>query len=304
MWLDFNGNWVHTHDIAVAVSVQGINPLTGEKSDPIRLEQYKEMCPKHQREFKQDRFCDDCTYKWHPQNYICSNATPYGMFWIDGFRAEDGVVRQWYFTEEECKGIAAQVIGDERVYAIGIAFYLSKKPKPKPKYQRRTRGSFCGGPGGQMYMSSGPTGFKGFAPSFDISVNAGGGTWCSTSTPTPTNYDLAASDEVHILCSNSLESLTGYEPLGDIYNDQRLGSFEAEAAAIEEEQTLLEIGAGAKINQKIHQDPQALDYWQDEPAGFIYINYCDQATADRILKAGKRQEKTDGFLAGLNIKDE
>jgi len=95
MWLDFNTNYVHTHHIAIVPSIQGINPITGLKSDPIRLEQYKNMCPKHQAEFRQDRYCNDCNFKWPAQNYLNTVSTPHGKLWLDGFRAEDGVVRQW-----------------------------------------------------------------------------------------------------------------------------------------------------------------------------------------------------------------
>ena len=29
MWLDFNKNAKHTHDVAIVISIQGVNPLTG-----------------------------------------------------------------------------------------------------------------------------------------------------------------------------------------------------------------------------------------------------------------------------------
>lgn len=134
MWLDFQANLQHTHHVAAVISVQGVNPLTALKADPIRLEQYREKCPKHDLAFQQDRFCSECKYKWHPQNYLCSNNN--SPFWIDGFRTEDGVIRQWFFTEEECKGVAAQILGSERVFAIGIAFFESKEPKPKRQVYR------------------------------------------------------------------------------------------------------------------------------------------------------------------------
>ena len=52
-----------------------------------------------------------------------------------GFRGEDGQVRQYIITEDDTRGVAAQIMGDERVWAIGFAFYLSKEPKPEPKPQ-------------------------------------------------------------------------------------------------------------------------------------------------------------------------
>lgn len=130
MWLDFNYAYDHSHHVAVVVSIQGVNPITGQQTKELRLEQYRERCPVHDVPFGQDRFCEACNYKWDAQNYIASNSTPRGLFWIDGFRGDDGIVRQYIFTEEKCKGVAANIIGEDRVFAIGIAFYLSKEPKP------------------------------------------------------------------------------------------------------------------------------------------------------------------------------
>ncbi|NJO65396.1 MAG: hypothetical protein HC836_47075 [Richelia sp. RM2_1_2] len=63
----------------------------------------------------------------------------------------------------------------------------------------------------------------------------------------------------------------------------------------------VEIGAGAIIKQKIGDDPNDLSYWEDEPVGMIYINYCDQATKDKILASGKRKEVSEGFMASLSV---
>lgn len=285
MWLDFNGNNYHSHHVAVVVSVQGVNPLTGMKVDPIRLEQYKNKCPKHGTDFLQNRFCESCGFEWHPQNYLSSNnGSP---FWLDGFRTEDGTVRQWYFTEEECKGVAAQLIGEERVFAIGIAFYLSKNPKPVVRHTRRSYGYACGslGGGSPFLASKGiASGFKGFAPSYeeyDVQV------LCSANNAAPT-MDSMSLESVQTLSADP----TDYS--GEIQ--------QAEQASIERSLKKIEIGAGAKIYQKINADPENLDFWQDEPAGMIYINYCDVATAERILAAGPRKQKAEGFLDGLKLK--
>src|SRR3989344_2724328 len=142
LWLDFNKNVRHSHYVSVAISVQGVNAITGEKTNGFGLEQYREMCPKHKAQFGHERFCEACGYQWDAQNYMSSNAQPRGFFWIDGFRAKDGVVRQFVFTEEEMRGIAKQLIGADRVFAIGIAFYLSKLPKPvSPVVHLRALGS-------------------------------------------------------------------------------------------------------------------------------------------------------------------
>jgi len=131
LWLDFNGNCDHTHHVAVVISIQGVNAITGQPTEDFALEQYRNNCPVHNKPFGHKRFCEDCGFQWDSQNYLAGNATPSYLFWLDGFRAKDGAVRQFYFTEETMRGVAAQVIGDRRVFAIGVAFYLSKKEKPK-----------------------------------------------------------------------------------------------------------------------------------------------------------------------------
>jgi hypothetical protein len=136
MWFDFTANQSHKHHIAVVVSVQGINPVDGRKITALNLEQYKTKCPKHNIDFVQDRFCTKCKHKWPAQSYI---ATTTGQtLWIDGFRNEKGEVRQYVITEEEASGVAAQLIGEDRVFAIGFAFYKSKILKPKPVYSVRS----------------------------------------------------------------------------------------------------------------------------------------------------------------------
>ncbi len=140
LWLDFNQNQHHTHHVAVLVSVQKVNPITTMVVEDNRIEQYTDTCPIHSVKFGQDRFCSKCGWKWDKQNYLSSAGTPIGSFWLDGFKTVNGEVRQYVLTLDTERGVAAQVVGDDRVYAIGIAFYLSKNPKPAPvvdHYRRR-----------------------------------------------------------------------------------------------------------------------------------------------------------------------
>ena len=67
----------------------------------------------------------------------------------------------------------------------------------------------------------------------------------------------------------------------------------------EVDQKKLEIGQGGLINQTLHADPKSPDYWENEPAGFLYINYCTKSKMEEILNAGKRQEKKNGFLENI-----
>lgn len=192
MWLDFNANAFHQHDVAVVLSVQGINPITGQQTKQLRLEQYRTNCPVHDVPFKQDRFCETCNYKWPAQNYMTTTSTPTGLFWIDGFRAQDGQVRGFLVTEEAVRGVASQLIGEERVFAIGVAFYLSKTAKPVQQYvspQADYNLSSFGspkkksGPGGsgilgKKYVYDPPT-------SWNECIGSGGGdVWMASSTNT------------------------------------------------------------------------------------------------------------------------
>ena len=310
MWLDFTQNMHYrvgddVYDVAVLPTIQGVNPLTGMKSDPLRLEQYKNKCPKHDKEFAQNRFCDDCKFSWHPQNYLSSNnGSP---FWIDGFRTEDGTIRQWYFTEEEAKGVAAQIIGDERVFAIGVAFYLSKKPKPRPNitYTYRSYPYYYG----SIMNCAAPVDGSAWNESFDVSIS---NSVTGSSTGGPIGFSGSKKDiykkstkaETRRTRGSGQRRLLGARKAQPRHNSPEMQEhIFALQSDVESNQLQLEIGAGAKIHQRINPDPQELDYWQEEPAGFIYINYCDVATAESILAAGKRQEVEDGFLAGLEIKE-
>jgi len=130
MWLDFNGNNKNPFHLAIVISIQGVNAITGQPCKDSHLEQYREKCPKHQVEFGPDRLCKECGYHWPKQNYIASTGTPYGCFWLDGFRAADNVIREFVFTAEAMKrGVAQAVLGEDRVYAFGISMFLSKHPR-------------------------------------------------------------------------------------------------------------------------------------------------------------------------------
>lgn len=309
LWLDFNQCWNHTHHIAALVSIQGVNPITGMPliDTAMRLEQYREKCPKHDKEFGADLFCEECGYKWAPQNYLTTtNPDGRGQLWLDGFRADDGSVRQYYFTEEEIKGVATQIIGDKRVYAIGVAFYRSKERKPEviqttnhivdfnnpykiwgtPKVHDldtwksksiskwKSRGSGIGGSSVGSHMTHR---LKKHVTKEASELTSG----------FPT--DDASSMLQHSSGDGNLT--TGYDP--DIAVFKRI--------SIPLERKQLEIGAGAKINQKIYRDPETLDFWEDAPIGMLYINYVQESEAKRIIAIGKKDltKKGEGFLAEL-----
>jgi len=143
LWLDFNNNRSNPHDVAIVLSVQGVNPIIGPKEGytaKLELERYDEVCPVHNVPFQQDRFCPTCNHKWPAQNYMTTTSWPHGVFWIDGWRKSEDEIRGFLITEDTLRGVAAQTIGEQRVFAIGIGFFLSKEAKPQPAPVMRSRG--------------------------------------------------------------------------------------------------------------------------------------------------------------------
>lgn len=343
LWLDFNENWGDKHDVAIVISVQGINPVTGKKTDTIRLEQYREKCPVHDKAFGADRFCADCGYRWPAQNYLATASTPMGLLWVDGWRADGERIRGFLISEETMSGVAAQLIGNDRVYAIGIAFYRSKQPKPVTMPIRTRGGSVWQGP--TVYGSNtineldntyadGHT-LDAMCDSFYEAETLGAGfdgivTSDSTGPDTTWHFagtkgasgkgmsaGLPASSPKRLrkatlsargMGQNSVSlNAASLKPASLSTADASLYSGEIrqiteEQWQAEQKSKLLEIAAGAKIKQSLdYCDLNPPEYYSEEPAGFIYINYCDSVQLKQIFKQGKkdRTKGGEGFLAGL-----
>jgi hypothetical protein len=271
MWFDFTPNQNHKHHVAVVVSVQGINPVTGHPTNNdlgMNLQQIKNKCPKHGCDLQQDRFCPKCGYKLPAQNYIATTTGE--SLWIDGFRNEKGEVRQYILTEEESRGVAAQIIKDQRVWAIGFAFYLSKEPKPQPVYATRNMATL----GGMMPKGGGMVKTASFA--FSAACDSG---------------------------EAGLESMDmDYSEAAPAAPVRTRGAVRAASAKRKATRAKkLEVGAGAKIDQEVGVDPEKIEFWETEPAGLIYVNYAQPEIIAKIIEAGKRQEKEDGFLNQLKV---
>lgn len=364
-WFDFNKLSSHEHDMAVVVSVQGVNPINGQKTSELCLEKYENKCPLHDEEFGQERFCDKCGFKWPAQNYLATTAQPHGNMWLDGFRAKDGKVRQYIFTAEEMKGVAFHVLGDKdkpkeqhaRVHAVGFAFYRSKEAKPKPvQFESLTRGivgasGFSGYSGTSGY--SGASGFSGVdssvsPPTFFSPIHTPQN-WQAPKTVYSQNrigdlFNITDDQDKNQVISQSLDTDDGrqqltnsmvepvrnskeYPDVIDGVVDQTMyttgpkltkkrarmkqasvdryytfnGSADAAAVRATLQPKNYEVAAGARIDQRVHEDPQKMNYWEEEPYGFIYVNYTDEATAQQILSAGKRKEVEEGFLAEVPV---
>lgn len=315
LWLDFNGNWNHSHHVAIVLSVQGINPITGLPTKSLRLEQYRDKCIIHGEDFGADRFCQKCNdnvpgdydgtkvttfpSKWPPQNYMTTVNHQSGQLWIDGWMAEDQTIRGFLITSETIRGIAQQIIGEDRVWAIGIAFYLSKEPKP-PRMQSVLRTASFGGPSGQsagswgkMYSAKGSQEVFGCEDTYT----------CSVSNLNRSLSQGMGASQIPISESETMRRLrTAVYTPESVKNDHCLdfaNEFVAESLVETEK---LEIGAGAKIRQELCRlDPNEPSFYKDEPEGLLYINYCTRADFDKIMAAGKidRTKGGEGFMSGL-----
>lgn len=279
LWLDFNECNHHKHEVAVLISIQGINPLTGKPMGKPELEKYPDNSQ-------------------IPQNYLATTGTPNGQFWLDGFRGEDGQVRQYLISEEVLRGIAAQVIGDNRTYSIGIAFFISKNPKPKVE-RHRPIGS------GTLISAISKTTSKAPAQIFEWGDDGlpnlrshlrssgsfvGIGNFYETEPQQEWTQSREFKQEATYACcikqdTNEMESLFPSE----VHTEEPV------------ESTKLEIAAGARIKQQIHPDPKELDFWEEEPASILYLNYTSEKEVKTILKSGEVGSKNEGALSGLTV---
>ena len=305
MWLDFNKNSEHTHEVAIVVSVQGVNPLTGLPCDDQYLEQYVENCPKCKEAFKPERLCEKCGFKYPKQNYISTTGTPTGELWLDGFRAINGAVRQYIITTEKMRGVASNVVGNDRVFAIGLSFFLSKDKKKEKEVLSYTSLDFSW---------SAPLG--GYNP-IDCVGASNPVKYTTTTTCDPSLLISGSSASCSSTGSKSSSSIMGSRGKGKSKkrsSGKRLGK--SKGIDIPEEHILysatdvksvetsqLEVGAGAKINQLVYDDPEQLDFWRDTPEATICINYCLEEEATKIIEAGEisLEGHQEGFLQGLPV---
>jgi hypothetical protein len=330
MWLDFNECMKGVYDVAIVISIQGINAITGLPTEDTALEQYKEECPKHKVKFGPHRFCEQCGHRWPKQNYLSTTATPDGHLWLDGFRSGDGKVRQYILTEERLRGVANAIVGERRVHSIGISFFLSKNQSGRNVYRGNLRSSVMGGfnhstSKRNLIMGLG-TGVIDGQPNFfnpvhtpinwgNPPVTSASFTGTSGMTGTSEIYHLkacnsgpvsahAAGSSTNLDCARGIKK--SYEPVCTM--DCMTVSSEAEVksepnikAETPNPAVKLEVGAGAVINQRIYDDPNDLDFWRDKPDTVMIINYANEEIVTDILSKGKKDVtgSEEGFLENI-----
>lgn len=62
----------------------------------------------------------------------------------------------------------------------------------------------------------------------------------------------------------------------------------------------LEVGAGALINQFVHDDPNGLEFWNQTPVGIIMLNYAPEDVITDIIGRGGMKHN-EGPLSGIPV---
>lgn len=327
-------NWRMNSEINTAIipTVKGCNPITGMQTSGFHLEKYETKCPKHGCDFLAERFCPECNYKWPDRNYISMSPS-----WWDGFRADDGSVRQFFFSEDELRDIATHMIGKENtVPAFGFAFYSPKEPRIEQTGTLRG-GSIGATLGIDVLYESSP-------PQHIYSTNI-----LYESSPSPVaDYGLTGSSAVP--CAGAV-SFCSTDSLGVEYGATKLGAKMSESSGTKRsrgfskslsktsslpQMTLISddgmdaplvkediyrperhcrsvelpkpvkevsIGAGAKIRQALNADSYPLDSWHETPDAVMTIYFVFQEKFEELKAGGMRDLEgvKNGMLEGLPV---
>jgi len=309
LWFDWTMN--SSANTAVLPTVKGCNPITGLQTSGFHLERYSEKCPKHNVKFEGDRYCPKCGYVWPAQNYI------YGPpLWWDGFRSEDGSVRQFFFTEDDIRDVATHMIGKENtVPAFGFAFYQPKEMRAEHYTDDRWTSSSIKY---NTYVDTGityntndkyehvmfPSSFPGFVLGSDASkTNIIGSSLnhvynCSVSNSGTLN-SLYNTSQVNSSSIRSKSATRSRKKViwGNMDTDRE------RSVNVKENKKEVSIGAGAKINQSLNLDPYALDTWRNEPSASMVIYFVFQDKLDQMLSKGVKdlKGKKEGMLDGIPV---
>ncbi len=307
LWLDLRPLASHTHEVAAVMSVQRLNPMTRQPESALRLEQYRTKCPVHNVDFHQDRFCPECKHTWAPQNYMATTCGYNQTFWIDGWRTGPGKIRGFLITAETARGVAAQVLKEERAFAVGIALFLSKEPKPKVEQPAYRMPAMAGG----SWLGHNKS--LGLSDSYLNEDKGGSGYYAGNTlealgakvdvqySPDGMSKSFGISGSHQQLRARSLKpaAVNYVAPSGDM----ELGITSADCAeSAADPAAKAEVGAGANIGQDLDKvDPNEPSFWADQPAAFLYLNWAWPGEYAAILAAGRRAEATEGALAGLMV---
>lgn len=239
------------------------------------MERYENKCPKHDKDFQGERYCPDCDYRWQPQNYV---AYPNTLWWDTWCSGEDGIGRQFYFTEDPIKDIPEKLIGKENtVPAFGFAFYRPKQQRTIPlKYSLLFESDYSPSPEFSYHL-----------------YNTSGIYFVNCTSHMKSAYLTSASMSGEV---KTLGFMTNNSGGLQVNSTKRSG-------IVTKKKKQVSIGAGAKIKQGLQIDPYALDTWKDTPDAVMTIYFVFQEKFKEMKAKGFRdfEGKKEGMLAGLPI---
>ncbi|MDD5649651.1 MAG: hypothetical protein PHF86_04425 [Candidatus Nanoarchaeia archaeon] len=289
-------NWCSNDDLntAVLLSVKGMNPITGQRTNGFNLERYEEKCPIHGTSFKEGLFCEQCNYKWPDQNYI---AYPNKLWW-DGFRSTDGKVRQFFFTEDLAKSIPELVIGrDDTIPAFGFAFF-------RPKVRRESVAIPCGASESVMggyniqyvYFSNSIT--KKFSSdilypkTFNVEDSSSGLSTLSRSANYSSSFLPESKDRS--ICFDDIKSCNApHTKHLEVFDESSERRKTAEVG----------VGAGAIINQSLTVDTLKVTDWESKPSSIMRLFFIFIEQFEEIKAKGMKDliGVSEGYLSDLPI---
>lgn len=310
LWFNWTAN--DERNTAVLPSVKGCNPITGQQIDGFGLESYQKKCPVHGTDLNEDLYCEKCGYKWAPQNYVCAPNT----LWWDGFRDEDGTVRQFFFTEDMKRDVAAAMLGKENtVPAFGFAFYTAKEKRLSVKIN--DDGTFTS-------LTKGvrpPNTFGGFAGSwpkkksliqkwspvhesdlmdkgFDYTVMYSAVTntlgYAGDDIDCGLNQSTARGRGVEGITAGAPGVTTTLKNHSELKQEDSITMFRMQFS---DEQTTFEltpkevaVGAGAQIEQEIKRDTYEIESWKDTPDAVMRIYFVFEDEFNQYASHGFKGE--------------
>lgn len=260
LWFDFRGN----DECACLVSVQRLNPLTGE---PIDLEKGLAKDPK--------------------QNYVKIPEQK----WLDGY-SKDGKVYQFIVTKAG-EGLAVNEyilpVYLQDSHAIAFAFFGPKNPKPK--YQQVLR-SYDMPYVDKLYETSpmwfsplySPQNWQTATRGKGMSSSIPGATFCSTG-----GKEVKTCGGVNIAGGEAVVECFAMNYSGVLGTPEEIrldDSFDSDAL----ECSKASMGMGGRIQQDILTDDNTVEYYHDKPDGILTVYLALPEQFKKITSKGKRQD--------------
>lgn len=296
---DFNEYFNNEKDIAIMMSIEGVNPLTGQEQTDFTLKKYKK-CPIHNASFLENNFCPKCKYSWTSQNYIATSSAPKGKLDLKGYRLPNNKVRKFKIIKDSEKSVSDQILKKNKYrYSIKIALFESrftKEAKNDLDVDLEKSGVYW-----RLYQ---PSDFPSDSSCWpQIGEN---GTdiryWQSYDTVSLSSNDLNTNLNNFYVSINNANDNNSFKNqrfesarILDLEDDDVFRELSTQYSL---EENPLYIGAGRKIQQEFYEDENDLIYWNEKPSSIVYLNFSDSEVINKILKT-KYEEINEGFLANV-----